>query len=181
MGSDMKHGTITLVTGGARSGKSSYALESARLRRKKVFLATATPCDDEMKTRIAAHRRERGKEFLTIEEPLDPARVLHTLPEGIDLVIVDCLTVWLGNLMHKYGVETEAFPEIAGFLGAIKVSTVDLIIVTNEVGMGIVPDNEAGRHFRDIAGRLNATIAGIADNVILMVSGLPVILKGGEK
>jgi len=177
----MKHGTITLVTGGARSGKSRYTLETARSSKGKVFLATATPCDAEMMKRIAVHRREREKSFLTIEEPLDLARALRKLPKKTELVIVDCLTVWLGNLMNKYGTTPETYSEIDSFIKVVKASAVDLVIVTNEVGMGIVPDNEAGRRFRDIAGRLNARIAEIADRVVLMVSGLPVILKGGSK
>ncbi|MEI6809664.1 MAG: bifunctional adenosylcobinamide kinase/adenosylcobinamide-phosphate guanylyltransferase [bacterium] len=171
-------GKITLVTGGARSGKSSYALASAMSGRKRAFIATATACDAEMAERIAKHRMERANNFLTIEEPLDLAGALRSLPVGTDAVIIDCLTVWMGNLMHYHGAAMQTFPQIGEFLTAIGSAPFDLLVVTNEVGMGIVPDNEMGRKFRDMAGRLNAQVAQIADVVVLLVSGIPLTIKG---
>ena len=173
---------LTLVTGGARSGKSRFALESAMPRARKAFIATATPCDKEMAARIARHRSERGADFLTIEEPLDLAGALGALPRDMDVAVVDCLTLWLGNLMHKYGgIREDDCPEIEALVEALRSPPCDLLVVTNEVGMGIVPENEAARTFRDVAGRLNARVARMADNVVLLVSGIPVTIKGTEK
>lgn len=171
-------GKVILVTGGARSGKSNYALASAMSGRKRAFIATATACDAEMAERIAKHRLERADGFLTIEEPLDLAGALRSLPAGTDAVIVDCLTVWMGNLMHHHGAAEQTFPQVVEFLKAIRNVSCDLLIVTNEVGMGLVPDNEMGRNFRDMAGRLNAQVAQIADVVVLLVSGIPLTIKG---
>lgn len=169
---------ITLITGGARSGKSSHALELASSYRKKVFIATACILDTEMENRVAKHRKERGDAFTTIEEPLNLAAALKNLPEGTDLALIDCVTVWIGNLMHKHGSEKETFTEIKEFLEALVDAPCDVIIVSNEVGMGIVPDNAMARNFRDIAGRLNQDIAKAASKVILTVAGMPVRIKG---
>ncbi len=173
--------TITLLTGGSRSGKSQYALKLASGYRKKGFIATATAIDEEMKERIKAHRRERGESCLTIEEPMDISGALAALDKQVDVVIVDCLTVWLGNLMHKYGEKKEDFTEVDSFLKSLRTQPSDIIIVSNEVGMGIVPHNVLARQFRDIAGSLNGKIAEMADKVILMVSGIPLILKENKK
>lgn len=169
--------TIILLTGGSRSGKSLYALKRAAVYQKKGFIATATACDEEMQERIEMHRRERGESYINIEEPLNIAGALATLGRQVDVVLIDCLTVWLGNLMHKYGEKREDFPEVGAFLKSLRIQPCDMIIVTNEVGMGIVPDNVLARKFRDIAGSLNSEIARIADQVIFMVSGIPQILK----
>ena len=171
-------GRIVMVTGGARSGKSRYALELAGRRNRKAFIATATACDSEMTERIARHRMERAKDFLTIEEPLDVASALGSVPIDTDVAVVDCLTVWMGNLMHRHGTTDKPFPEIDAFLEILKTPPCNLIIVTNEVGMGIVPDNEPGRSFRDLAGSLNARVARAADVVVLLVSGIPLTIKG---
>lgn len=171
---------ITLVTGGARSGKSRYALGAAQSGGRKAFVATATACDPEMAERIAKHRSERAKDFLTIEEPLNLAGALRSLPGDTEAAIVDCLTVWMGNLMHRYGTVDKHRPEIEAFLEVLNSPPCDLIIVTNEVGMGIVPDNEAGRRFRDLAGSLNARVAQIADTVVFLVSGVALTIKGGS-
>ena len=166
---------ITFITGGARSGKSRYALARAADQTKKAFIATATISDDEMRNRIAHHQAERGESFVTIEEPRDLARAVRDLPPDIDIAIIDCLTVWLGNLMHEYRNSLpEPVPEIDTFLSAITSAPCPLLIVSNEVGMGIVPDNAMARAFRDRAGTLNQNVAARADEVILVVSGIPV-------
>ncbi|MEI6971610.1 MAG: bifunctional adenosylcobinamide kinase/adenosylcobinamide-phosphate guanylyltransferase [bacterium] len=172
-------GKVIMLTGGARSGKSRYALELVRSRGRKAFIATATACDGEMAERIARHREERSGDFVTIEEPMDLAGAVRSLPAGTDVAIVDCLTVWLGNLMHHSGGIAGQPPEVDAFLETLRNPPCDLVIVTNEVGMGIVPDNELGRKFRDLAGILNARVAGIAANVVLLVSGIPIHIKGG--
>jgi len=168
----------TLVTGGGRSGKSRHALQIALPRNGKAFIATAQPVDDEMRARIEKHREDRGEEFLTVEEPFDLAGAIGSLPRGIEVAVIDCLTVWLGNLVHRHEGEEGAFPEVPEFVEALRDPPCDLVIVTNEVGMGIVPANELARRFRDLAGTVNQAVAAIADEVILMVSGMPLFVKG---
>lgn len=171
---------ITLITGGGRSGKSTHALSLARgYREKKAFIATAEAFDDEMRERIGKHRQERGDAFVTVEEPLDPARALKSLPGDIAVAVVDCLTVWLGNLMHHRGARDERYPEMDSLMDILSNPPCDLILVTNEVGMGIVPHNDMARRFRDLAGRVNQEAAALADDVVLMVCGIPVRVKGG--
>ena len=170
---------VVLVTGGARSGKSRHALDLARRHDgRRAFVATAEPTDDEMRERIRAHREVRGESFVTVEEPLDPGGAIRSLPAGIEVAVVDCLTVWFGNLMHRRPSYNEGEPpEVQSFLEVVRDPPCDLVIVTNEVGMGIVPVNEAARRFRDLAGTLNQKIAALADRVVLMVSGVPVVVK----
>ena len=168
---------VTMLTGGARSGKSRRALELARARAgRKAFIATAEVTDEEMRERIARHRAARGGEFLTVEAPLDLAGALRGLPADVEVAVVDCLTVWLGNLFHGRG-EAGEFPEIGEFLTILDDPPCELVVVTNELGMGIVPHNALARRFREVAGRLNQEVAGRAVHVELLVSGLPAVLK----
>lgn len=169
---------VMLVTGGSRSGKSAYALEAALEYENRVFVATATATDEEMERRIAAHRAGRGERFTTVEEPLDLAGALGRVPSGTGVVLVDCLTVWLGNLMHEYGDKAVGFAEVDAFFGALERPSVDVILVTNEVGSGVVPGNAMARLFRDLAGSVNQRAAARADKVVLCVSGIPVVIKG---
>lgn len=171
--------TIYYVTGGARSGKSSFALQLAASYQNKVFLATAEPFDDEMRHRIGKHQEERGAHFTTIEEPLSLALALERLPDGTDVVLLDCLTVWAGNLMHyaEGKGEGEIDRQIELFLHALRQAPCDIILVSNEVGMGIVPENAMARRFRDRAGMINQNVAAIATEAYLLCSGLPVRLK----
>jgi adenosylcobinamide kinase / adenosylcobinamide-phosphate guanylyltransferase len=170
---------ITLCTGGVRSGKSSYALTLAKRNKgKKVFIATATALDDEMKLRIQNHRRSRGKMFQTIEEPYELAATLSDIDKTASVIVIDCLTVWLGNLFHKYeGNEKEILLCVDLFIKELKRFSIDCVIVTNETGWGIVPENKMARSFRDIAGYMNQGVAAIADTVYLFVSGIPVKIK----
>lgn len=170
---------IYYVTGGARSGKSSFALQLAKSYSNRVFLATAEPFDGEMEQRIGKHREERGDQFTTVEEPLALDRALRQLPAGTDVVLLDCLTVWTGNLMH-YGEgkgEGEIEQQIERFLEALRHPPCDMILVSNEVGMGIVPQNAMARRFRDIAGIINQRVAALATEAWLLCSGLPIRLK----
>ena len=168
---------VIFLTGGARSGKSAFALDCAAKYERKAFLATAEAFDEEMARRIRKHREERGASFVTIEEPLDIDRELLTLPPDIDVVVLDCLTVWVGNLMHGIDREREIGDRIERFLNVLREPPVNMIVVTNEVGMGIVPENAMARAFRDMAGSLNRKAAAIATEAWLLCSGLPLRLK----
>ncbi|MEI8186336.1 MAG: bifunctional adenosylcobinamide kinase/adenosylcobinamide-phosphate guanylyltransferase [Chlorobiaceae bacterium] len=168
---------VIYVTGGARSGKSSFALQLALHYEKRVFLATAEPFDDEMKIRINKHREERSDKFITVEEPLYLEHALEQLPAGTEVVLLDCLTVWAGNLMHFIEDENEIKKRIDSFLAALRPPPCDIILVSNEVGMGIVPENAMARKFRDIAGIINQNTASIATEAYLLCSGLPIRLK----
>jgi adenosylcobinamide kinase / adenosylcobinamide-phosphate guanylyltransferase len=165
---------ITFVTGGARSGKSRYALGIAARYEKAAFIATAEAFDEEMAERIRRHREERDARFFTIEEPADLAGALRRVPPDTDLVIIDCLTVWLGNLLHR----GEAEVEIERFLSALDDPPCSLVIVSNEVGLGGIALTPMGRTFTDLLGRLNQDVAARADRAVMMVSGLPLVLKG---
>lgn len=167
---------ITLITGGGRSGKSSHALELAAGYAKKAFIATAMPIDNEMQERIRRHKEERDPSYKTIEEPLDLAEAVASLTEeGVDAAIIDCLSVWVGNCLHHQESITDVI--IEAFLDSITSPPCDLFIVTNEVGMGIIPNNELSRKYRDILGTLNQQVARMAQKVVLMVSGIPVEIK----
>lgn len=169
--------TITLVTGGSRSGKTARALELAMQHEPRIYLATAQAFDDEMRDRIARHQAERADRFQTLEEPLDLAGALSRIPAGTQVALIDCLTVWLGNLMHQHGTQPEPYPEVRQFLQALPQAPCHLIIVTNEVGSGIVPHDPMTRCYRDHAGWLNQDVARLAHRVELVACGLPLILK----
>jgi adenosylcobinamide kinase / adenosylcobinamide-phosphate guanylyltransferase len=170
---------ITLITGGGRSGKSGQALSRAERYGSRAFIATAEPIDGEMQERIARHKQERADSFITIEEPIDLDAALRKGPAGVETVVVDCLAVWVGNLMHHCPSREHEF--IDRFIDGIGKTAFDLILVTNEVGMGIVPDNEMSRQYRDLLGMVNQRIAVLAHEVVLMVSGIPLIIKGGDR
>jgi adenosylcobinamide kinase/adenosylcobinamide-phosphate guanylyltransferase len=172
---------LILVLGGCRSGKSTLALQLAtRLGKRKMFLATAEPLDDEMSERINKHRAARRPDWTTIEEAHDPARVLTESGAKFDVVLIDCLTLWLGNLLAPHARPTSRIEPVslANLLVALGARQSHIVAVSNEVGLGIVPDNELARRFRDKQGRLNQQIAAIADTVVFMAAGLPMVLKG---
>jgi adenosylcobinamide kinase/adenosylcobinamide-phosphate guanylyltransferase len=175
---------VTLVTGGARSGKSRHALALAEPYARRAFVATAVACDEEMRARIEAHRHQRGDRSHTIEEPRDLGGAVAALPAATEVVVIDCLTVWLANLVLAAPAvgtaeDPETFPEIGGFLARLAGrSGPHLVVVTNEVGLGIVPANPSTRAFRDLAGWVNQQAAALADRVVLMVCGLPLVVKG---
>ncbi len=175
---------IILLTGGARSGKSAEALRLAEPFERRVFIATAEAFDDEMRERIARHRAERGDGWQTVEAPLDLAAAIEGIGDPRAAAVVDCLTVWLGNLMHRDESVTGNSPPCTALLDALRRSSAArIILVTNEIGMGIVPEYALSRRFRDAAGRLNQRVAALADRVILTVCGLPLTIKpvnGGE-
>jgi len=170
---------ISFITGGIRSGKSRYALSLAqRYKGKGVFIATAEPFDNEMKERIEKHKEERGDTFQTIEEPRNLKKAILSIPSHTDIAVIDCLTVWLGNLLHYHNNKVEDMYETEEFLNCLDTPPCDLIIVSNEVGMGIISDNPMARNFQNLSGSVNQRIANIAERVIMMVSGLPLNVKG---
>jgi adenosylcobinamide kinase/adenosylcobinamide-phosphate guanylyltransferase len=161
-----------LVGGGSRSGKSRFALELARARGKRLgFIATAQAFDDEMRGRIDAHKRERGPDFETMEEPVDLVAALE-MSRGFDVMVIDCLTLWISNLMMS----DRAVP-IEALMDAVCRDGLLAILVTNEVGCGIVPENELARRFRDAAGHVNQVAASRAQEVYWMAFGIPLRLK----
>ena len=165
---------IVLITGGARSGKSRRAEARARaFPGRPVYIATAEALDEEMAERIAQHRARRGSEWVEREVPLDLLQALIETDDG-GARLVDCLTLWLSNLLHSKRDWSKAISELADGLGRQRSS---IVLVTNEVGLGIVPDNALARAYRDAAGIMNQTMAGVADEVEFVVAGLPMKLK----
>jgi adenosylcobinamide kinase/adenosylcobinamide-phosphate guanylyltransferase len=168
-----------LILGGARSGKSGHAqmlAEQTAERRhggRLVMIATAEALDDEMADRIARHKGERGPAWRTIEAPVELAAAIDSLGEG-DVAVVDCLTLWLSNLLCR---DADIGRASAALLCSIEASRATLMLVSNEVGFGIVPDNALARRFRDEAGRLHQRIAASADQVLLMVAGQCLVVK----
>ncbi len=166
---------VTLVLGGARSGKSRYAEGLVdRHPGRRTYLATAEVLDDEMAARVKTHRDRRDSDWKTVEAPLDLANALKAETEQGAAVLVDCLTLWLGNLL---GAERDAEAEIAGLIAAVGQFGGPVVFVSNEVGLGIVPDNALARRFRDVAGILHQRLAEKADRVVFVVAGLPMHLK----
>ncbi len=167
-----------LILGGARSGKSRYALTQARSeRRRTAFLATAQPRDGDMAARIARHRAERPAGWTTVEEPLDIVAACRRLAGRHDLLLIDCLTVWVSNLLLRGDTDEAvvgAADDLAKLIGERAAS---LILVSNEVGEGVHPPTELGLRFRDLLGSVNQRVAGAADRVTLMVAGIPVPIK----
>ena len=158
---------IVLVGGGVRSGKSRFALERARREGSRLtFIATAEARDEEMRVRIAQHREKRGEDFTTVEAPIDVAAAIRSL--DCDAAVVDCLTLWLANIL-----DTDVDAATEDLMTAVGASRACVILVTNEVGCGIVPDNALAREFRDRAGVLNQRVAEAASEVYWMVFGQP--------
>jgi len=168
----------TLVLGGARSGKSAFAENLVRdSGLARIYLATATAGDDEMKARVAQHRAQRGAGWTTIEEPLALVDALTREATHGRAVLVDCLTLWLSNLMlAQRDPEIEA-RRLARFLGIAKYP---IVFVSNEVGLGLVPETPLGRRFRDAQGRLNQLVAASVPNVVFIAAGLPLWLKNSS-
>lgn len=166
---------LTLVLGGARSGKSAYAESLIQgAPGDPVYIATGEAGDAEMAARIERHVARRGARWRTVEEPLDLAGALRREAVAGNAVLVDCLTLWLSNVMAA-GRDPQA--EESRLVGALAEAAAPVVVVANEVGLGIVPDNALAREFRDHAGRLNQAVAGVADRVVFVAAGLPLTLK----
>ena len=171
---------IIFIIGGCRSGKSTYALQTAEKipGGRKIFIATCVPQDDEMKQRVARHQRERSQNWVAVEEPLNlPEAILQNSPRA-DVILIDCLTLWVSNLLMKTDDEKKLADIISQLIDALEKATCPIVLVSNEVGTGIVPENKLARQYRDIIGLANQAVAKTAGKVIWMVAGIPVIVKG---
>jgi adenosylcobinamide kinase / adenosylcobinamide-phosphate guanylyltransferase len=164
---------ITLVIGGARSGKSTFAESLAH--DPKIYIATAQAFDEEMRERIAKHQEQRGPEWVTYDTPVGLVETLKHADDPKAFILVDCLTLWISNLMLE-GMDWEK--ELEGLIMTLGTLRATTVLVSNEVGLGIVPDTELGRKFRDAQGITNQSVAEMAENVVLMTAGLPLALKG---
>ncbi len=173
----MADGRCLLVLGGARSGKSRYAEARAEAAGARLcYIATAEANDEEMADRIAHHRARRGSSWATVEAPLELPGAIAEAAGDDTALLVDCLTLWLSNLILA---ERDPDAEADRLIASVRHAGGTIILVSNEVGLGIVPDNALARRFRDAAGLANQRVAGIADEVVLVTAGLPLTLKGG--
>lgn len=168
--------TISLVLGGARSGKSRYAEQIIETAAPGgTYCATATAGDAEMAERIAAHRARRGPFWRTVEEPLSLAAVIAAQAQADRPLLVDCLTLWLSNVMLA---GRSVADDITALASALRLAAGPVVVVANEVGMGLVPETPLGRRFRDAAGCLNQEMAALAESVVFVAAGLPFVIKG---
>ncbi len=169
----------TFVIGGCRSGKSTHALELAERipGGRKLFIATCVPRDDEMEQRVIRHQRERGEKWSTLEEPVAVPEAIHKEGASHDVILVDCLTLWMSNLLLESDDQERIAEHARALVRAIEASPCPVILVSNEVGAGIVPENRLARLFRDVTGHANQAVAGCVDRVIWMVAGIPVTIK----
>ena len=168
---------LIFVLGGARSGKSSFALQQGRLLSPRAFLATAEPFDAEMAKRIQKHQKSRGRGWNTFEISTQLAEWFAGEGANYPSVVVDCLTLWLNNLLRDKVRPRQVPSHVRKLLKVIKGSPSQVVMVSNELGLGLVPGDAASREFRDVAGRMNQLIAAEADEVYFLVSGLPLRLK----
>jgi adenosyl cobinamide kinase/adenosyl cobinamide phosphate guanylyltransferase len=169
--------STTLILGGARSGKSRFALQLQPSRARVSFLATALAGDAEMLERIERHRAERPAHWRTVEEPCDLVACLRAVCADADAVIVDCLTVWIANLMLRGDPDAHVLKEADELAALLALHPATVTLVSNEVGLGVHPATDDGRHFRDLLGMVNQRVAAAADRVVLMIAGHPLIVK----
>jgi adenosylcobinamide kinase/adenosylcobinamide-phosphate guanylyltransferase len=171
---------LVFVTGGCRSGKSQYALQTAEkiAATRKIYIATCVPQDDEMQQRVARHQKERNPNWVTVEEPLHLPQVIVENSPGAHVILIDCLTLWASNLMLETHDEALLKNKMEQLVQALVQADCPVVVVSNEVGSGIVPENRLARQFRDLVGWLNQAVAACADKVIWMVAGIPVTVKG---
>lgn len=172
---------MIFVTGGCRSGKSQFALDYAnRHFQRKLYLATCEPLDEEMVRRIEHHKLRRGADWQTVEEPIKIAGAIKQHGNDMQVILLDCITLWLSNLLMRNKEDQEIMNEVDKFMDAMKPTQSSFVIVSNEVGMGLVPVDPLGRRFRDLSGMANQKIAEVAQTVVFTVSGIPIFLKGKE-
>ena len=172
---------LILITGGCRSGKSQFALDYAnRHFHKKLYLATCQALDEEMVKRIEDHKKRRGLDWQTAEEPIKIAEAIRRHENDMEVILLDCITLWLSNLLMRQESDHEIMNEVSRLVDTVNQGQTFFIFVSNEVGMGIVPVDPLGRRFRDLAGMANQKIAEAAQTVVFMVSGIPMFLKGKE-
>lgn len=171
-------GSSIVILGGVRSGKSRFALRLSSKWATKAFIATAEPFDGEMEKRIRDHKRERGDTFLTVEAPEDPGGAIVSLPEETEAILLDCTGVWLGNLFAKRGIEARKAPEIPRLLEVLEAFRHHAIVVSQEANMGLVGMDPITRAYQETMGLLNQRLVAWAETAVLMVGGIPVVLKG---
>lgn len=172
----------TLVLGGCRSGKSSHALKLAEtVGPRRIFVATCVPHDDEMRSRVARHRQERSHTWQTLEVPLDLASAVTRHSPLSDVMLIDCLTLWLSNLLMETQAVDRIRHQIDGLAEAVQAAPGAVVMVSNEVGAGIVPENRLARLYRDLAGWANQTVAAVCDRVVWTVAGIPVTIKPSDQ
>jgi len=171
---------ITLILGGARSGKSTHAVSLAEKHKRVAFIATCQPLDKEMRERIMLHKKQRPEHWKTFEEPRDLNLLLIKMGDGFDCILIDCLTLLVSNLMLAGHEKEGIFKEIEAMLAILRKKKARVIMVSNEVGLGLVPANKLGRDFRDIAGKVNQIAAKQANEVFFTISGIPMRIKGGK-
>jgi adenosylcobinamide kinase/adenosylcobinamide-phosphate guanylyltransferase len=170
--------TVTLIIGGARSGKSRYAQKLAAGFERVTLIATARAVDPEMRRKIARHRSERPASWETVEAPLNLESAIRSRRTKADMLIIDCVTLYLANLMRaRKGARNSILDDLEQLCRALRIAKSSIIIVSNEVGCGIVPAFRSGRLYRDLLGQLNQQIAAMADRVIFMVAGVPLTVK----
>ena len=165
------------ILGGARSGKSRFAVSDPALAGRVAFVATARATDDDMARRIARHRAERPREWKTVEEPYDLVARLTELEDTFDAVVVDCLTLWVSNRLLRGDTDDAILDEAEAFAKLIGHRTTSVTVVSNEVGEGVHPETAMGRRFRDLLGGVNQRVAAACDRVVLMVAGVPLTIK----
>jgi len=167
------------VIGGCRSGKSRHALELAQqVAGERYFIATCVPADEEMTERVSSHQRERGAGWRTVEAPYDISGAIRSVQRDAAVILVDCLTLWVSNLLLAAADSPDVSSACRELVETISVASCPVILVSNEVGAGIVPENKLARRFRDMTGHVNQQVASAADRVVWMVAGIPVAVKG---
>lgn len=175
-------GKLIFITGGSRSGKSTLAVALAKsIPKKKIFIATCSPKDSEMKKRVALHKRNRPSSWRTVETEGSLVSILRKETITDIVIIIDCLTLFVSSLLMKKVKEDRIKEEVSNIVQIIKDSKATVIIVSNEVGCGLVPENKLGRNFRDIVGLCNQIVAKGADEVNFAVSGIPLKIKGAKQ
>ena len=174
------HHTVTLVLGGVRSGKSHYAQQLGERAARVVFVATASAGDDvEMQRKVERHQSSRPPHWQTVEEPLRLAETIAHFGPNCDLMIIDCLTIFASNLLEATGEDRDlANRKVEELCLALQSAQCDVVLVSNEVGSGVVPAYPLGRRFRDLLGEINQRVARVSNTVLLLVAGLPLVLKG---
>lgn len=170
--------TKILVLGGCRSGKSGHAFELAgRMGPRRIFVATCVPHDAEMRDRVARHRRERDRTWTTLEIPVDLDEAIRRHGPSADVMLVDCLTLWLSNLLDQEPAIDAVRRRIDALAATVQRADCAVILVSNEVGAGIVPENPLARRYRDLAGWANQAMAAVCDRVVWTLAGIPVTIK----
>jgi adenosylcobinamide kinase / adenosylcobinamide-phosphate guanylyltransferase len=178
--------SMTFILGGARAGKSRFAQElAAKLKKRVLFVATCQPLDEEMSARIKAHQRSRPRDWKTLEVPTDVAKAMRGKIGAAEVVILDCLTLLISNIMGAEEADAETLEkkvnaELEDLIDFVKMAKAHFIIVSNEVGLGVVPPYRAGRVYRDVLGTANQMLARNADEVYFMVAGIPIQIKGAH-